>query len=163
LIQAMSSPMVVRLHAQDQHVFGQPAAAVLALGLAAHVRGDAQREAFLAEQRVAAVARAVGPDLAGFGIVDDVFGGIARPRDIGLAFCERHADRVHAGHELAVGAEHVVDGLAHARHDAHVDRHVGRVGQFDADMGDRRAQRAHRERHHVQRAAAHAAVEQRIE
>ena len=31
------------------------------------------------------------------------------------------ADRVQAGHELAVGAEHVERGLAHAGHDPHAD------------------------------------------
>ena len=50
---------------------------------------------------------------------------------------------------------------AHARHDLHVDGDVGAVGQLDADVRDRRAERAHRERHHVHRAAAHAAAEQR--
>ena len=40
--------------------------------VAAHHRRDAQREALLAEQRVAAVARAEAPDLARFGKVDDV-------------------------------------------------------------------------------------------
>ena len=35
-----------------------------------------------------------------------------------------------------------------------------RVGQLDADVGDRRAERAHRERHDVHRAPLHAAVEQ---
>jgi hypothetical protein len=49
-------------------VFGQPAF------VARHVRGDAQSEALLAEQGVAAVAGTVGPDLAGLGVVHDVFG-----------------------------------------------------------------------------------------
>ena len=35
---------------------------------------------------------------------------------------------------------------------------VGRVGELDADLGDRRAERAHRERHDVHRAAAHRAA-----
>ena len=52
-----SSP-VGRRDAEDQHVLGEPAL------VAAHHRRDAQREAFLAEQRVAAVARAERPDLA---------------------------------------------------------------------------------------------------
>ena len=47
------------------------------------------------------------------------------------------------GHELAVVAEHVEGGLAHAGHDPHVDRHVGRVGELHADVGDGRAERAH--------------------
>ena len=51
---------------EDQHVLGQPAL------VAGHRRGDAQREALLAEQRVAAVAGAEGPDLPRLGEVDDV-------------------------------------------------------------------------------------------
>jgi hypothetical protein len=115
LIQAMSSPMVVtfqplrlwrrdehgevglaagrreggsdvmllalgRFDAEDQHVLGHPAV------IARHVRGNAQGQALLAEQRVAAVAGTVGPDFAGFGIMDDVLGGrVARPARILLA------------------------------------------------------------------------------
>ena len=63
------------------------------------------------------------------------------------------------GTNVAVLAEHVEGGLAHAGHDPHRDRDVGGVGQLDADLGDRRAERAHRERDDVQRAAAHRAVE----
>ena len=51
---------------QDQHVLGHPAFA------ARHGRGDAQREALLAQQRVAAVARAVRPDQVLVGEVADV-------------------------------------------------------------------------------------------
>jgi hypothetical protein len=152
-----------RFDAEDQHVLGQPAGAALLGFLVTHVRGDAQREALLAQQRIAAVARTEGPDLAGFRIVHDVLGGVARPAHVLLAGGQRHADGVHAGHELAVAAQHVVHGLAHARHDAHVDGHIRRIGQFDADVGDRRTQRTHRERHHVHRAAGHAAVEQAVQ
>ena len=53
--------------------------------------------------------------------------------------------------------------LAHARHQLHVDGDIGRVGQFDADVGDGRAERAHAERDDVHGAAAHAAVKQRLE
>ena len=86
---------------EDQHVLGQPAL------VARHDRGDAQREALLAEQRVAAVARAVGPDLARLGEVDDVLLVVARPRHVArLALGQRRADGVQARHELAVVAEH---------------------------------------------------------
>ena len=51
---------------EDQHVLGEPAL------VAGHRRGDPQREALLAEQGVAAVARAEGPDLARLRVVDDV-------------------------------------------------------------------------------------------
>ena len=72
---------------------------------------------------------------------------------------ERRAGRVQARHEVAVLAEHVQRALAHAGHDPHAHRHVGGVRELDADLGDRRAQRAHAERHHVQRPAAHRARE----
>jgi hypothetical protein len=84
----------------------------------------------------------------------------ARPRPSGRL--QRRAHGVHAGHELAVGAQHVERAAAHARHRAHAHGHVGAVGQLDADVGDVRAQRPHRERHHVHRAAAHRALEQRV-
>ena len=82
---------------------------------------------------------------------------VARPRHVGLARLERHADGVDARHELAVGAEHVERALAHAGHDPHARRDVRRVGELDADVRDRRAERPHRERDHVERAAAHRA------
>ncbi len=51
--------------------------------VAGHHRGDAQREALLAEQGVAAVAGAERPDLARLGVVDDVLVvRVARPRDV---------------------------------------------------------------------------------
>ena len=83
----------------------------------------------------------------------------------GTSFCPAasgSADRMHAGHELAVAAEHVEHRAAHARHQLHVDDDVRAVGELDADVRDRAAERAHRERHHVDRAAAHAAVEQAV-
>jgi hypothetical protein len=64
------------LHAEDQHVLGHPAF------VARDVGGDAQREALLAQQRVAAVAGAVGPDLARLGKMDDVLGFVAGPRHV---------------------------------------------------------------------------------
>ncbi|KAG0776524.1 hypothetical protein G6F22_012509 [Rhizopus arrhizus] len=146
-----------RGHAQDQHVFGQPAL------VAPHGGGDAQRKALLAQQRIAAIARAVAPDLAALGEMHDVLGRVARPGHVGFAGGQGLAHGMHARHEVAVGAQHVIDLLAHARHDAHVHGHVGAVGQFHADVGDVRTQGAHRERHDVQRAAAHGAVEQAVE
>ncbi|MNK26621.1 hypothetical protein D3C87_449590 [compost metagenome] len=95
--------------------------------------------------------------------MDDVLGGVARPGHVGFTGGQGLAHRVQAGHEVAVGAQHVVNLLAHARHDAHVDGHVGAVGEFNADVRDVRTQRTHRERHHIQRAAAHRAVEQAAE
>ena len=68
---------------------------------------------------------------------------------------ERHADRVDAGDELAVLAEDLERVGAHPGHDPHRGRDVGRVGELDADVRDRRAERAHREGHDVHRPAAH--------
>ncbi len=138
-------------------MFGQPAL------VAAHGRRDAQREAFFAEQRVAAVAGAKRPDLAGFRKLHDVFGAAAWPCDVGLSGTQRCADAVHARHKRPIAAEHLEYSLAHAGHDAHVGHHIGRVGQLDADMSDRGAERTHRERHDVQGAATHATIEQAMQ
>ena len=146
-------------HAQDQHVLGQPAL------VTAHGGGDAQGQALLAQQRVAAIAGAVGPDFARFGEVHDVFHiGVAGPAGLVLLACSQgSAHGVHAGNELAIGTQHVEHGLAHAGHQLLVHYHIGAVGQFDADVGDVAAQRTHAEGHHIHGAALHAAVEQRVE
>ena len=143
--------------AEDKHVLCQPTVAQ------PHVRRNAQREALFAEQRVAAIARAVAPDLARLGEVHDVFRLVARPRDVLLPGREWCADGVHAGHKLAALAEHLNGAAAHAGHDLHVHGDVGRIRQLNADVGDWRTQRAHRERHHVHRAARHRALEQRLQ
>ena len=80
--------------------------------------------------------------------------------DVGLAGGERRADRVHARHELAV-----VPSTSSAAWPARVivrmlTRDVGGVGDLDADVRERRAERAHAERHHVHGAAPHRAPEQ---
>ena len=87
------------------------------------------------------------------------FSLVARPGGRLLALGQRRADRVQARHERPVLAEHVERALAHAGHDPHAHRHVGRVRELDADLGDRRAERAHAERHHVHGPAAHRALE----
>ena len=138
-------------------MLGQPAF------VAAHVGCDTQRKAFLAQQRIAAVARAVRPDFARFRVMHDVLGLVARPAHILLTFRQRCADSVHARYEIAFGAEHVEHGLAHARHDLHVHGHIRAVGQFDANVRNRRAQWAHAERHDIHRAALHAAVKQGLQ
>ena len=103
--------------------------------------------------------------------MDDVFVLVAGPGDIGLAGFQRGAHRVEAGNEVAeavalVGGgagglvfEALEDVGAHVGHDAHVDDHVGAVGDLDADLGERGIERAHAERDHIHRAALHAAVE----
>src|SRR5471032_3659965 len=70
---------------------------------------------------------------------------------------------MHAGYELAAGAQHVIYRTAHARHDAHIRHHVRTVRQFHAYMGDRRAERAHRKWDNEHRTAAHATVEETVQ
>ena len=142
---------------QDQHVLGQPSL------VAGHDRGDAQRVALLAQQGVAAIARAIGPDLAAFGVVDDVLGLVAGPGHVLLTGRQRRAEGVDGGDEEAVIADGLQRGLAHARHHPHGDGHIGAVGDLDAQRGDLRAQRPHAERHHIQGAAAHRALEQGLQ
>ncbi len=143
---------------EDEHVLGEPVV------VAGHDRRDAQGEAFLPQQGVAAVARSVGPDLAGLGEMHDVLAlGVTRPRHIRLARLERMSHRMQAGHELAVIAEHLEGVGSHARHDPHGHHDVGGVGDLDTDVRDGRAQWAHREGHHVHGAAPHRAFEQLVE
>jgi hypothetical protein len=62
---------------------------------------------------------------------------------------------MNAGHKIAISA-HGLDYLAaHAGHDAHADRNVGRIANFHADVRYA-SQRSHTEQHHIQDAAAHA-------
>src|SRR6185312_16581238 len=105
-------------------------------------RGDTQRVALFAEQRIAAIARAVGPDLARLGEMRDVFGLVARPGHVGRGRSrERIAYGVHAAHEILAVAERLPHLVADARHDVHVGDGVSRVGDHDADAGDGRADR----------------------
>ena len=129
--------------------------------IARHRGRDAQREAFLAEQCVAAVTRAVRPNLPRFREVHDVLGlTVARPAAILLAGRERRADRMQARYEAAFFAERVENGAADARHDAHIGDNVWAVGDLHADLGDRAAYGPHRERDHVQGATLHRARKQ---
>src|SRR6266567_8783461 len=85
-----------------------------------------------------------GPDRALLGEVYDVLGlFVTWPWDVLLAWSKRHADRVRARDEVAVLPQHVVDDTTHTGHDAHTHRDIGRIGQLDARVGDRRAERSH--------------------
>src|SRR5439155_525203 len=78
------------------------------------------------------------------GEMDDIFVlGIARPRHVFFAECERRADRMKTMNEFAI-AELVKRLLSHARHHAHADRDIGRIRQLHADMRDRRTNRSRR-------------------
>jgi hypothetical protein len=136
-------------------MLGQPAL------VAGHRRRDAQREAFLAEQRITAIARSVAPDLSRFREVHDVFVvAVARPGKIRLPGLERMADRVEAGNERPLVAENLEDPRTHARHDPHIRDDVGAVRNLHADMRDWRSDRSHAEGNHVHRAAPHRSAEE---
>ena len=144
-----------RCHAENQHVLGEPAL------VAPHHRCDPQCEAFLAEQRVAAVARAIAPYLARFGKMHDIFVlAIARPACVFCTGRQRGADRMNAGHERRIGAEHGENRAAHPRHEPHVGDNIRTVRDLDPDVRNGAADRSHRERDDVHRAAAHRAVEE---
>ena len=144
------------LNAKDEHVLGHPAL------VARDVGGDAQGEALLAQQRVAAVAGAVGPDLARLGKMHDVFlVRVAGPGHVPPALRQRRADRMHAGHDALVA---LVNQREHrpsnARHDAHVGHDIARIRQLHPDPRHGRVQRTHAEGQHIHRAPLHAAAEQ---
>ncbi len=111
--------------------------------IARDVGGDAQREALLAQQRIAAVAGTVGPDLARLGEMHDVLFFVAGPGHVLLSAPERGADAVDARHDALLI---LVDLLKHrnadARHDAHVYHDVGRVGELHADLRHGRSRSA---------------------
>ena len=142
---------------QDEHVFCHPAIA------ASHGRSNTESKALLAEQGVATVAGAEGPDFVGLGEVRDVLFVVARPVVINLALFERNAHGVNGGNPGCTFSDEVHCSRAHAGHDAHVADNVGGVGDLDAELRDRTAQRAHGEGDHVHRAALHGAGELLLE
>ena len=129
---------------EDQHVLGQPAL------VAGHDRRDPQREALLAQQRVAAVARsrrtrsrasrgsgrctsprctATAPDVS--------------PSASGAPTVCRQGTKSPSSPSTS-SAPLPIRVMIRIDH-----RDVGGVGELDADLGDRRAQRAHAERDDV--------------
>ncbi len=142
-------------NANDEHVFGHPSL------VARNVGGDAQGEALLAQQGVAAIARAVGPDLARLRVVDDVLEVVTGPGNVLLSGLQRRAHGVHAGGDaMNILIDLGQDRQADARHDAHVDDDIGRVGELDADLRDWRTDRAHGERKDIHGASTHGAGEE---
>ena len=129
--------------ADDEHVLGEPAF------VARLPARDAQRVAFLAEQRVAAVARAETLDRELFGEMHDE-----------AAIRIELADGMQALDEFAVARDALERRASHARHDRHVDDHVRAVGDLHAAARIGGVDRSHAVGHDVQRAALHAALEQ---
>ncbi len=116
-------------HAEDEHVLRHPTL------VARDVGSDAQCKTFLAQQRVAAIAGTVRPDLAGLGKMDNVFFPIAGPGDIFLSGSQRGAHAVDAGHDaLLILVNFLEDVDPDASHDSHVHDHIRRISKLHADL-----------------------------
>ena len=115
--------------------------------LPAQVGGDAQGEALLALEHVAAVAGVDGHDGVVLGELDDVpLLGV----QIGLG--------VQALDKVGGVAQLVKDGLAHPGHDGHVQHHIDGVGELNAVLGKGGTHHAHAVGDHIHGAALHGAV-----
>ena len=137
---------------EDQHVLGQPAV------VAGHHRGDAQARstscrAGRCRRSPSRTTRSRGS--RGSARCTCCRGCTATARRPGRGSSGAPTECTHG--TQSPSPEHVERGLAHAGHDPHADRDVGGVGELHADVGDGRAERAHRERHDVHRAAPHGA------
>ncbi len=131
------------LDADDQHVLGEPAF------YACLPARDAQRMAFLAKERVAAVTRAETHDR-------ELLGKMHDEAALGIEI----ARRVQSLDEAPFARDALEGGAAHAGHHLHVDDDVSAVRDLDAAARTRRVDRSHAIRHDVKRAALHRAAEQ---
>ncbi len=80
---------------------------------------------------------------------------VIRPRCVGIVRPKWRAHRVQSAHELSVLAQNLEYPGSDPGHDMHVGHHVRRVGDLDANVRNRRADRTHTVRNHVHRAAGH--------
>ena len=127
-----------------------------------HVRGDAEGEALLPEQGIAAIAGPVGPDQVLLGKMADVLllDRGAWPRGVLLSRDKGSSDGMEAGNELSVRYEHIHHLRTDPGHDVHIAHDIGTVGQLNADLRDGRADGPHGKGNDVQGAALHAALVQ---
>ncbi len=68
--------------------------------------------------------------------MNNVFCIVAGPGNILLTRLERSADRVQTRHKIAVFTQQFHNLDAHPRHDTHIRYDIGRIGNFDTDMGN---------------------------
>ena len=128
--------------------------------IARDVRGNPERKAFLAQQRIAAIAGAIRPDFAGLGKVNDVLLRVAWPGNIFLAGSQRSAHAMDAGHHaLLVFIDFFENIDPDASHDSHIHDYVRRIGELHTDLRHRTAHWPHAEGQHVHGSSLHAAVE----
>ena len=109
---------------------------------AAKVGGNAECKALLAEQHVSAVAGVYGDD----GVI------LRELAYIALLFIDL-ALAVQAAHTVVAVAKRFQHIFANAGHDGHIEHNIDGVGQLDADLGERGANRAHRIGDDIHRAA----------
>ena len=132
--------------------------------VARHGGGDAEGKAFFAQQGVAAVAGPEAHDEPLLGEVGDVgILGIARPSDIFCTGGEGTSHRVQALHKDAGLFDFTIHGRAQAGHDPHIGDHIRAVGNLDAVLSDRGANRAHAEGDDIHGAATHAACDKAVQ
>ena len=96
------------------------------------IRSNSQSEALLAEKNVSAVSGVYGDNCIVLRELADisVFG-------INITFC------VEASNPVVAVAENVHNSLTDTSHDSHVENNIDRVGDLNADLCKRRADRAH--------------------
>src|ERR1700712_154412 len=90
--------------------------------------------------------------------MSDVFGVVARPRDVGLPVFQGGADRMEGLDEEAVVADLLQRCRAHPGHHLHRDDDVFGVGDLHAELRVVGTEGTHAERHHIHGATAHAAA-----
>ena len=135
------------LNAQDQHVFSHPAFVLALEG------SDTQSEALLAQQNVAAVSGVDGPDRVFFRELYDI-----------TLFRINICLGVQTTNEVVGGVTQILKCICtHTSHDVHVQNNIDGVSQLNANLCQRRTDRAHRIRDHVHGSALHYAVIQRNE
>ena len=118
---------------------------------AGEIGTDAQRETFLAQQNISAVTGADRDD-----------GVVLREMTDETALRIHIEQRMHAAvpFRFWVVAEPFDRDRPHARHDAHAEHDINRIGDFKSDLGQRRIGRAHDVGNDEHGAAAHRAFEQ---
>ena len=123
-------------------------------------RANPQGESLFPQQGVTAIGGAVRPNLARLGKVADVFGRVARPRNIFFAGLEWGANGVDGLDPVGPALDDVECDASHSRHGPHGHDDIRRISDFDSDAGHGGTDRTHEKRNHIQGAAAHRAGEQ---
>ena len=114
---------------------------------------NTQSEALLAQQNISAVSRVDGPNCIFLRELNDI---TVLRINISLG--------VQTTNEVVGGFAQILESLyAHTSHDVHVQNNINRVSQLNANLSQRRTDRAHGVRDHVHGSALHYAVIQRDE